>query len=270
MKLLISSDWHLEQFTYSEKWGIGRFIKPDEDYTDTTLILAGDILQAHRVERYRGWFDELSKRFKHVITIMGNHEHYHSNMASTYSVIKQFLSKYDNIHILENETLEIEDVVFFGSTLWTDYQDDPLCKNMALAYMADYKYIRHDNDPNYPYNYCSPLLMSTIIETYKTSLEALQSFFLLTSDKKKIIITHNAPFQESVHEQWKHNKLNGAFVNDLEKTFPDDNNNISLWAHGHTHSSFDYEKNSIRVVCNPHGYGNENDKEFNKELMVTI
>jgi hypothetical protein len=45
--------------------------------------------------------------------------------------------------------------------------------------------------------------------------------------------------------------LNAAYVNRLEHLMGPA---VSLWIHGHTHTSFDYEINGTRVVCNPRGY----------------
>ena len=44
----------------------------------------------------------------------------------------------------------------------------------------------------------------------------------------------------------------------------------SLWLHGHTHESFDYNIKNTRVVCNPRGYINSPDlnKSFNKDLII--
>jgi len=35
---------------------------------------------------------------------------------------------------------------------------------------------------------------------------------------------------------------------------------IKLWTHGHTHEDFDYMLGSTRVVCNPRGYINYEDR----------
>jgi hypothetical protein len=42
-----------------------------------------------------------------------------------------------------------------------------------------------------------------------------------------------------------------------------------LFVHGHTHCSFDYRVGQTRVLCNPHGYGDENP-DFNPSLIVEV
>jgi hypothetical protein len=39
--------------------------------------------------------------------------------------------------------------------------------------------------------------------------------------------------------------------------------------HGHTHDSVDYHVGGTRIVCNSHGYGNENPA-FNPGLVIEV
>jgi Icc-related predicted phosphoesterase len=43
----------------------------------------------------------------------------------------------------------------------------------------------------------------------------------------------------------------------------------ALVVHGHIHNSVDLRVNQSRIVCNPHGYGNENPA-FEGSLVVEI
>ncbi len=43
----------------------------------------------------------------------------------------------------------------------------------------------------------------------------------------------------------------------------------ALWVHGHTHTSFDYRIGASRIVCNPHGYGDENEA-FDPGLVLDV
>ena len=53
--------------------------------------------------------------------------------------------------------------------------------------------------------------------------------------------------------------MNGAYSSRLDQ-FILDNPQIKLWTHGHTHEEFDYMIGSTRVVCNPRGYINYEDR----------
>ena len=62
--------------------------------------------------------------------------------------------------------------------------------------------------------------------------------------------------------------MSAAFVSDLSEVIWD--HQPDVWIHGHVHDSFDYEVGSTRVVCNPRGYGPENEREFDPALVVVV
>jgi hypothetical protein len=53
--------------------------------------------------------------------------------------------------------------------------------------------------------------------------------------------------------------MNGAYNSRLED-FILARPGIKLWTHGHTHEDFDYMIGSTRVVCNPRGYIDYEDR----------
>jgi hypothetical protein len=53
--------------------------------------------------------------------------------------------------------------------------------------------------------------------------------------------------------------MNGAYSSSLDE-FILDHPQIKLWTHGHTHEDFDYMIGSTRVVCNPRGYVNYEER----------
>ena len=96
MKLYVTSDIHLE---------FGDLDLHNRDAVDV-LILGGDICIVRDIGRPDGgnglvesdksltikqFFQRASERFPHVIMIMGNHEHYHGDFATTYNKIKSML-----------------------------------------------------------------------------------------------------------------------------------------------------------------------------------
>jgi Icc-related predicted phosphoesterase len=125
MKIALVSDVHLE-------FGDLEFAN---DSGADVLILGGDICvgsdmvqrdpyntmgEEYRSNRFHNFFQQCCDRFPHVIFIVGNHEHYHGDFTKTVPHFKDVLGYLPNLHILEKETVVLDDVTFIGGTLWTD------------------------------------------------------------------------------------------------------------------------------------------------------
>jgi predicted phosphodiesterase len=102
MLVQIYSDLHLELHKSYPK------IKSKCDY----LILAGDIGKIDDKNGvYKDFMDYCSKNWKKIVVILGNHEFY-DNQRTFYKLLesyKLFFMDYENICLLEKETIKIED-----------------------------------------------------------------------------------------------------------------------------------------------------------------
>lgn len=86
-----------------------------------------------------------------------------------------------------------------------------------------------------------------------------------------VVITHHAPPSKSIHARFAHSLLNASFFSTAEHLI--DGRRVQLWAHGHTHGSFDYAVNGTRVVCNPSGYARDGVSEialFDPNFMFAV
>ena len=61
--------------------------------------------------------------------------------------------------------------------------------------------------------------------------------------------------------------MNGGYSSALDE-FIMDHPQIKAWFHGHTHDDFDYMVGSTRIVCNPRGYINYEDRADNFNLKT--
>jgi Icc-related predicted phosphoesterase len=280
MKIQLASDLHLEF--------------ADVDIKNTTgadvLILSGDILvaddlrnqpvslswealpeeghgRAKRSMRYRDFFQRVSFQFKHVIYIMGNHEHYHGKFDKSAAVIRETLGYLNirNVHLLDRDTVEIDGVHFVGGTMWTDCnKGDPMTQYHLEHCMTDFRVIRIAGE-----NFKKFLPMRTVIEFTKTRDYFKTVIDNLPKDSKIVVCSHHAPSHLSIHEIYKNDTLmNGGYSSDLSE-FILDRPQIRAWTHGHMHNNFDYVVGDTRVMCNPHGYPGENDQfDFNFTFEV--
>jgi hypothetical protein len=86
------------------------------------------------------------------------------------------------------------------------------------------------------------------------------------SDMPFIVVGHHAPSKSSTHPRYKNEVLmNGAYSSDMNE-FILNNRQIKVWTHGHTHEVFDYMIGTTRIVCNPRGYINHEERADDFEL----
>jgi predicted phosphodiesterase len=233
------------------------------------LILSGDILVAkhlngehHHDARYRKFFKECCERFPKVVYVLGNHEHYSFDIQETTIHLKRELV-YDNLHILENETVDIEDHTFIGATTWTDMnEEDSLTLYHMPTMMNDFQSIKNSARTLNEWGKPARLTPEDTVELHKRSLDYINHVVDNGPNKKYVVVGHHCPSKKSIHPKYAHDKImNGAFASDLDD-FIAYRPQIKLWTHGHTHEPFDYMIGETRVVCNPRGYvGHEHRAE---------
>ena len=283
MKVAICSDLHLE---------FGDLILKNEQNADV-LVLSGDICVAKDIGRIDvetftegakstriiDFFKRCSFQFPHVIYVMGNHEHYHGDVAESPNKIRAMLKEHelDNVHFLDKEMIDIDGVRFIGGTLWTDFNgeceqtmshvtrrmnDFQICENSAE--MVNYR--TFDNDKAKFHKRPATWSPRHALEDHKLMLKHIEESY--DSSKVNVVCTHHAPSKGSEHPRYKHDKLmNGAYNSQLD-SFIMERPMIKLWTHGHTHEDFDYMIVRTRVVCNPRGYINYEDRADRFELKV--
>lgn len=232
MKILLYSDVHLE---------FSSFEASTCDYD--VVILAGDIgVGTQGVEWALAAFDNTP-----VIYLFGNHEFYHHNVTEVKTAAKE-LTRGTNVHVLDDDSIEIDGVNFLGSTLWTDFKlngNHVVAKLMAQMSMNDYRLIEFENryllpdDTESFFHESSKFLMS----------EAMNR---LDSNSEKVIATHHAPSRKSLRGERIDDEFAVAYASDMDEFI--EHCGAGLWVHGHTHESADYKIGNTRVVSNPRGY----------------
>jgi predicted phosphodiesterase len=252
------------------------------DFADLTLpggdvlILSGDVCEAKRIKQemynpdmvlleherqdqrpdryFRFLLEECSAKYRHVIYVMGNHEHYGFQVQKTYSHIKEQLPA--NIHLLEKETIEIDGVLFLGGTLWTDMNNmDQLTMYSMRSMMNDYRQITMLNEAKQVYHKMTPeYTVEQHVKTKNHFAQVLEENRNSANPKPVVVCTHHAPSKLSTHPRYADDvMMNGAYSSDLSE-FILDNPEIRVWTHGHTHEPFRYKIGETEIICNPRGY----------------
>ena len=256
MKLQIMSDLHLEFAPYK--------VQKAAD----VLILAGDILIARKLNsvdsKYIQFIEDVCSDFEHVIMVAGNHEFYGCGWIKSLQLIKETAAQYDNFHFLEDDIVTIDDVLFVGGTMWTDFNGgDPLTKFDAASTMNDYRKITYDEGTYRRLGVNDVDIRHSLTRGYIDSITAANS------DKKVVVVTHHSPSFMSVAPMFANQHItNGLYHSDLSQLIID-RDCIKLWIHGHTHTTADYMIGQCRVVCNPRGYPGEKSS-FNEMFTVEV
>lgn len=223
------------------------------------LVLAGDIVEAQLLkgesparDRIGDYLKNLNDHYDKIIMVMGNHEHYGNSFVHTkQNLVTQFKRlELTNFVLLERETYEYEDVIFFGATLWTTFRNfNPLSMNACQQYMNDYSCIHVG-----PGSYDSKTYLTTndTAAICVMTKKKIQEFVDLKTDKKKVLVTHMAPSSQSLDRRFKNSETNDAYYEELFEMLVD--SDIKTACHGHIHEPVDYMIGNTRVVSNPRGY----------------
>lgn len=233
MKLHILSDIHIE---------FGHFEIPETDAD--VIIIAGDVAEG---KEGLNWI--LAHNIKKpIIYVPGNHEYYNHDIALIHDL--KFYAKHlgNNVHVLDNDFIDIDGVRFIGSTLWTDFElfsaeEQWFSIDAAKRGMWDFRCITDNGGRFTP---------QRSIEIHKQSIDFINFAIEESKANKNIVITHHTPSWKSVADMYVNDYMTAAFTSDL--SYMMDGDRIALWIHGHTHDSYDYELRGTRVVCNPRGY----------------
>lgn len=221
------------------------------------LILAGDIGQINHTSFYP-FLDYCSGNWEKTFYIPGNHEYYSKdkNMTELEFAYKYNIeSRYKNIFYLNNSVVKLEnDINIYGSTYWTE---PPFRSNYeAQLYINDYNYIRYFKQG---LDKVVELDVPKVRELSNDSFKQLQDY-LAGENKKTIVVTHFPPVRTGTsHPKYLAEKR----MTNLYFAWPDNTlnkfqlNNVIAWVSGHTHWSYDFEKNGIRLIGNQLGYKSE-------------
>ena len=248
MKVKLLSDLHI-------------FSKHPFSYIDNgedICVLAGDI--AEGLEGIEWAKDNIPKHIK-ILYIPGNHEYY----CHDYTSLNEEFQKIDipNIHILLNDSIIIGNILFVGTTLWTDFNLYNTQDISAIHWrqgLNDFRYITDGK---------KDISSKKFIDWNTESLQYLQNCKNENPPdiRTKVLLTHYCP-ELSLDPQWENHPLTPGFLTKI----PLNTYEYFDWHfHGHTHSDMEYQHptTNTKVRCNPRGFGKENTL-FDSQLVIDI
>lgn len=257
MRIAYGSDLHLE---YGPLSALGM---PEAD----ALVLAGDICVAREFIGWpssegpvaiseatlvRAFFERVCATYPQVLYVLGNHEHYHCDIAQTLTVLREAFKDLPNLHILSNSSMAIPApngrlVHFYGGTMWT-HITNPLLALGARRLIADYEVI--SDGPR------RLLKTERTDQLFKDFVQGLDEFLGQYQESPKVVISHHAPSSLSIAPRFEGSPLNPFFYQDMSERILD-SQNLNVWIHGHMHDPVHYQLGHTQVRANPRGYPRE-------------
>lgn len=237
LKIVTYSDLHLE---FGHGWNL-----PSEVAGDV-LVLAGDIVSFENLTPLKPLLERWGTR--PVIYVAGNHELYNApTINAGINVFRQWLRSFPNVHFLQDEGITIEEVHFFGGTMWTDFAGgNPSAMVTAQGYMNDFKLIRTQDDVVF-----TP---ADSIELHRRFVDRLSGWFLSDLQGPRIVVSHHAPVLKpgSIHAgSALIPAFNSTDMLELIKQHQPD-----LWVYGHTHECDWQRVGKTTILSNQLGYQN--------------
>jgi len=243
MKIQYCSDLHLE-FKDNERYLRENPIEPEGEI----LLLAGDIMPFSHIKDHSSFFDYVSKYFKFVYWIPGNHEYYHSDVEQYISPLRQAIRK--NVFLVNNQTLQYKGVNLIFSTLWSkiSHQNEWTIERSV----TDFYCIKFHGKKFTPMYFNQ--MHQTDLNYITNSLEAIK-------EGNTIVVSHHVPTLIHYPEPFLHSNINEAFAVDLT-TFID-TSGVDYWIYGHHHTNNPpFKIGKTEMLTNQLGYVRHNEHRF--------
>ena len=228
MRLHILSDLHLE---HRRNWRT--LVDRIPDHLGEVLVLAGDVLCLADEDESAEMLTRLREKAGEVLYVLGNHEHYNSDLLAAKLVAAQLCAT-TGVRLLDESALEIAGRRFVGCTLWFSFDDRAhACRHL----LTDFR------------------LIADLEQTVYQENERALAFLDGSIRPGDIVVTHHLPARAGVAPHFKREPylpLAPFFANDCEELVR--RRRAALWIHGHMHLPNDWRLGDTRIVCNPIGY----------------
>jgi Icc-related predicted phosphoesterase len=244
VRLWVLSDLHME---LTRGWDLPA---PSDRPPYDVLVIAGDLIS--RMERGVAWLLERVTD-RPVVYIPGNHEFYGADLDRTVEKARALAAGTD-IHVLQNDTVEIAGVTFIGATFWTDFNlfgDVDRAMVAAAEFMNDYRKIRVGG-------YVYRLRPSHTLRRHQESREFIANELRKPKVGTRVVVTHMAPHASAIRPAFDEEITSAAYASDASDLMA---LGVDVWIHGHTHETYDrvvpYDRVAagVRMVTNQKGYG---------------
>ena len=230
---------------------------------EDVVVLAGDI---HTRGRHEEIIDQIPETTQ-IVMVAGNHEYYHSEFHTINSYLKNLESELSNFRFLNNDSITINGIHFYGGTMYSDLKLNGEVGFLATKadtqkYIADFRVTTIEGEDGKWRGWS----VDDHLKEHTKFCDGLQFWLKETEGQKRVVISHFVPHRQAIHPRWGVSALNGYFTCDMDRYMGWE----GKWLFGHTHDSSNFMVGDTHCICNPRGYGSENSGGFVDNMIIDI
>ncbi len=229
------------------------------------VVLAGDIGDVDSLPFFFARLREAAPEIP-VLYVLGNHDRYGFTYSGSVDAHRRIAESFA-VTLLENESIIIDDVLFCGTTLWSDFAlGGNAQESMAWVdrVLPDGQYISCDDG--------EPFTARAMCEQFALACDFIRTTCQSAKTaRKKVVISHFLPARELVAKQHAKNLLRSAYwASDIPEVY----SLADVWIYGHSHTNINLTLKNTRFVSNQRGYsrrfnGQENNG-YQRDYLLGI
>jgi len=242
-KVQYISDLHLEMYPNGDYWAENK-IEPVADI----LVLAGDISKLSKIHYSNPFFDQVSKDFKQVFWVPGNHEYYDLTDLNLLNKESLDIDIRDNVKIVNNKSINYDGINFIFSTFWSEIPIS-YARNVTRGMMCfrKIKYLGNHFEAKY-------IDFGKYNRLHQDSVYFLKNALAdIDNEDPIVVVTHHAPTIYVVSDEFKASTIRHGFYSE-QMPLIKSSRFIDYWIYGHTHRNVDFELDGTQIVSNQQGY----------------
>lgn len=246
-----ASDLHLE-FEVNRRFVLEGGVKPAGD----VLVLAGDVANLFALSSYDAFWDWCAKNWAQTIFVPGNHDYYGAWPSREAMLEPLRLAIRPNVHCCLNTVMQLENVDFVCSTLWSRVSLEETLQVQSL--LLDFKEIAVEErlltvaDYNALFESSWRFVQKAVGDCAREGREKEEKGEKGGAAHDIVVVTHHVPTFAAVADYRLDSPVGTGFTTELSNWIAE--SPVSTWIYGHSHDSVEVEINRTQVRSNQLGY----------------
>lgn len=205
--------------------------------------------------------EPISKRMP-VVLVPGNRDYYRhpfrpNTKKKLFDIAKRRATQIGNIHLLDNDSVVIDDVTFIGATLWTDLRK--ISDSSVFEPWNDFRNIFVKPD--------QPFTPADQSRAFLRSKAYIETELKKPRVGRCVVISHTIPHAAGVSPRFKDSVYNVFFNSDFSDLFAS-HDAPDAWVFGNSLDGCDVQVGATRLLSNPHGHVLKNGESENPNFRV--